>query len=408
MDRRTALALMGGAMGAGLIPWSQAHAETQHLKGYLRTNWSQDPLSYGSYSYHAWGANRLSRGHLEEPIGARIYFAGEAVHPKYNSTVHAAYESGRRTATSVQETQATKIAVVGAGMSGLAAAHALQESGQSVTVIEARGRLGGRLWTSNALGAPLDLGASWIHGTTDNPLTALADAAGMGRVVTDEDSQIARGRGGAVIPEDDLPFWLAEVGVLQHDAGANASQVNFFSYLFEDDYDGDEVVFPEGYASILTELTGGYETRLDTKVTEIALRDFGVSVTTGSSTEQFDAVIVTVPLGVLKADMIAFFPPLSRRKQKAIDRLGMGTLDKLYLKFDQVFWDEDVTWIVTPENDLPRGYFNAWLNMYKIIKEPVLMAFNGGNPALELANLPDDELIALGLETLRKAYPNWG
>ena len=71
-------------------------------------------------------------------------------------------------------------------------------------------------------------------------------------------------------------------------------------------------------------------------------------------TEAFDAVIVTVPLGVLKAGALAFEPRLPEAKQVAIQRMGMGILDKLYLRFDKVFWD-DVTVILTPENGLPHG-----------------------------------------------------
>ena len=68
--------------------------------------------------------------------------------------------------------------VIGAGAAGLAAAQHLAAAGQQVAVLEARDRIGGRAWTSDALGAPVDLGASWIHGTTGNPLVPLARAAG--------------------------------------------------------------------------------------------------------------------------------------------------------------------------------------------------------------------------------------
>ena len=77
--------------------------------------------------------------------------------------------------------------VVGAGAAGLSAARRLQAAGQRVTVLEARDRIGGRAWTSDALGPPVDLGASWIHGTTDNPLTPLARAAHLRFIHTDFD-----------------------------------------------------------------------------------------------------------------------------------------------------------------------------------------------------------------------------
>lgn len=82
----------------------------------------------------------------------------------------------------------------------------------------------------------------------------------------------------------------------------------------------------------------------------------------------------------------------------------MGTLDKVYLLFDDVFWDRDPTWIITPENGLPQGQFNQWLNLYPLLKEPVIMAFNGGKPALELAKASDEVIIERALKTLYKVY----
>ena len=80
---------------------------------------------------------------------------------------------------------AKRIVVVGAGIAGLTAAQTLRQQGHSVTVVEARDRLGGRLWTSKRWQQmPVDLGATWIHGATDNPLSALADRIGAKRLIT--------------------------------------------------------------------------------------------------------------------------------------------------------------------------------------------------------------------------------
>jgi choline dehydrogenase-like flavoprotein len=63
-----------------------------------------------------------------------------------------------------------RILVVGAGIAGLGAARALHDLGYEVEVVEARERLGGRIWTVDRI----DYGAHWIHGTEGNPITQLA------------------------------------------------------------------------------------------------------------------------------------------------------------------------------------------------------------------------------------------
>jgi monoamine oxidase len=72
-----------------------------------------------------------------------------------------------------------KVAVIGAGIAGLAAAKYFKDRGVEVVVIEAQGKVGGRLCTDRSLGIAFDEGASWIHGPNRNPITPLADLAGV-------------------------------------------------------------------------------------------------------------------------------------------------------------------------------------------------------------------------------------
>ena len=70
------------------------------------------------------------------------------------------------------------VIVVGAGLAGLTAARDLVAAGAKVTVVEARDRIGGRIWTSRLWpDLPMDMGASWIHGIDGNPMTELAHQA---------------------------------------------------------------------------------------------------------------------------------------------------------------------------------------------------------------------------------------
>lgn len=409
MNRRDALVMIGAVPLAGCLEWQGPSPTPKELKGFVRTNWSKDPFAYGSYSHVAKGSGRVDRSLVASPIDDRVFFAGEALHPNYQSTVHAAHDSGLATARSVLETGKSRIAIVGAGMAGLTSANSLAKNGHSVSVFEARNRIGGRVWTDRSLGTPLDVGASWIHGPDGNPISKLADDAGLTRVET-QDKYIIRGRNGRKIWDILAPGWLTTVGE-EISMGTeyetlNLAEVEADYEAYGQGYDGNDVIFPQGYDQVLTSLSGPYEIKFDQQIIRIDYSGNGVQLFTQSGREEeFDAVIVTVPLGVLKAGTISFRPALPRDRLEAIDRMGLGVLDKLYLRFEDVFWDRDHTWIMTIENDLPRGMFNEWLNLFPCLGEPILAAFNGGAVARALSEKSDDDLVDMALQTLSKAYP---
>ena len=56
-----------------------------------------------------------------------------------------------------------RVVIVGAGIAGLGAARDLRAQGFEVVVLEARDRIGGRVWTDRSLGVPVDLGGQWIE-----------------------------------------------------------------------------------------------------------------------------------------------------------------------------------------------------------------------------------------------------
>ena len=172
-----------------------------------------------------------------------------------------------------------------------------------------------------------------------------------------------------------------------------------------DGYSGHDVIFSKGYSGIFAALEGDYEVELSARVTSIANHAQGVEIGfEAGEGRSFDAVIVCVPLGVLKKGAIAFDPPLPKAKRDAIESIGMGLLDKLYLRFDEAFWD-DKSWTMTPRDDLPLGQFTQWMNLEKNLGEPILCAFNGGDAAYSLADKSDEQVVEIALETLRAAYP---
>lgn len=110
----------------------------------------------------------------------------------------------------------------------------------------------------------------------------------------------------------------------------------------------------------------------------------------GGQTYEADKVIVTVPLGVLQAKTIEFNPPLADSKTEAIDRLGMGNMDKLWLLFPSAFWTDELEtdWINYVSDK--TGEWVQCLNVYKYLKVPVLLLFNVGDAAISFSTLPDD------------------
>jgi len=103
------------------------------------------------------------------------------------------------------------IIIIGAGISGLAAARELQSNGFKVTVLEGRNRIGGRINTDRTLGLPVDLGASWIHGINNNPIGKLAQEFQVPILLTDWDNwMIYNSNNGQPLKEKELQksVWL--------------------------------------------------------------------------------------------------------------------------------------------------------------------------------------------------------
>ena len=144
-----------------------------------RSRWGADPFARGSFSFDAVGATSELRATLAEPVGERVFIAGEATDSLAPGTLHGAQASGLRAAADVVRAgePGERVAVIGAGLAGLTAARELADAGFEVTVLEARDRVGGRVSSRDASGfdEPIELGAMFV---TDPELrTALAAAS---------------------------------------------------------------------------------------------------------------------------------------------------------------------------------------------------------------------------------------
>lgn len=368
----------------------------------LVTRWRHDPFARGSYSHVAAGAEFADRATLGRPSPPR-FFAGEAVHADHPATVHGALLSGRDAARDVVASGARSAIVIGAGAAGLGAAHALTRAGVDVTVLEARDRVGGRVWSVDRWGLRLDLGASWIHGVTDNPVTDLALRAGAPMAATDYSNWVVRDSFGRVVAPAGRPADFLDVVTIEHEFGAD---VEWLHPEFDDegiDLAGGDALFPQGYEQVLEPLLGGFAIELGQVVERVeSTPGGGVAVEVGGVRRLADSVVVTLPLGVLKAGDVAFDPPLEPDRLAAIGRLGMCVLDKVYLRFDDVFWDAGVERL--GHVGTPRRWFAEWFNMACYTGVPVLLGFNAGSAADELAHCSDDELVAIAMRVLRRMY----
>ena len=109
--------------------------------------------------------------------GTRMQGSAPVTNKPMSPIVHVGDPSGTIPARVVGPVE--RVVVIGAGISGLVAARALQLSGVDVVVVEGRDRIGGRTHTIELGGAAVDLGGSWIHDGAGSPMLPLVGALGI-------------------------------------------------------------------------------------------------------------------------------------------------------------------------------------------------------------------------------------
>lgn len=341
-----------------------------------------------------------------------------------------------------QKTNGKTVIVVGAGISGLAAAKKLKENGFNVIVLEAQSKVGGRLKTNRSLGVAFDEGASWIHGTAGNPITSLAQQAGMNTAFTDDESILAYDLGGVLHSDsnfsDTEDKFYTVLETLKNNGSSTKSFETVFNELYPtycndrlwkfflstyltfdtgdlnmlssllynegEEFGGEERISVNGYDTIPSYLAIGLNIQLNQKVTKIDYSNTKILVSHNGTVTEADYVLVTVPLGVLKANKIDFVPSLPNTKQNAIQKVGVNCVNKFLLTWETAFWDDEQYICYTPDI---KDKFNYFVNVKKY--QPTvnaLMTFAYADKARQTENMTDQQIIEEIMTHLRDIYGN--
>lgn len=344
--------------------------------------------------------------------------------------------------------------IVGAGVSGLTAARLLTRAGQRVVVLEGRDRVGGRVHTARGHGLVTDLGASWIHGITDNPVAAAADAFGMrtveftvggyqpdsrpiahyspdGRRLSDAEArryvadihavdQTLLGVVAASAPDASYrdvteaaiaaQGWDSDRAQRVREYLEHRSEEQYGAWiedlaahgLDDDSIDGDEVVFPDGYDVLPARLAAGLDVRLSHVVRRVRWASDGVAVTGDAGTITADAAVVTVPVGVLQSDDFEIQPVLPQAVSAPLGRLRMNAFEKVFLRFPDAFWDEDV--YVVRQQGPDAAWWHSWYDLTALHGTPTLLTFAAGPAAVATRTWSDERIAESVMEQLRRLY----
>jgi monoamine oxidase len=349
------------------------------------------------------------------------------------------------------------VIVIGAGAAGLIAAGELLEAGQRVTLLEARDRIGGRIWTRRETGVavPIELGAEFIHGHA--PITEQLLAAAGATVIEAADSHFALEHGelrprGGFFPQIRAAMKKKSDALARHDlsfdafldqlAGVLSPEQREYARLMAEGFDAADTARASA-RSLVEEWTGdvigsspqarpreGYEAllaalmaRLQSDRLRLLLQATAESVHWSRGSVEVAGefcgtpfalsaarALITLPLGVLQqpagaAGAVRFSPALAG-KRAALEGLASGPIIKLLLRFATPFWEtlhagryRDAGFFHVP--DAP--FVTFWTPAPA--RAPLLVAWAGGPRALRLAGgATAAQLVRQALASLDKLF----
>jgi len=339
----------------------------------------------------------------------------------------------------------TDVAIVGAGVAGLAAARSLTRFGIRCCLLEAAPVVGGRLRTLRRPGweMPIELGAEFVHGRP-GPTLAL-DGGAIGLVAVPEhrvcvDSKVhslldtwprfARALAGArdAPSAESVAQYLAHTSLAEGDHGLVRMLVEGYHAAPTTDVsvqvvarDAEKVAADfrqyrtaDGYDRVLASLEHGIsadqcQIELGARVRRVRWRPEQVTLEgeghSGSFRVRSKRALVSVSLGVLqtRADQGGIhFDPLPAEFQRALSLLAMGHVLRVVLRFERTPWPRTPDGLEASFVHVPNARFGTVWREARA-SQVQITAWAGGPPARELSGLDEPALLDEALASVARA-----